>query len=74
MLKCIFIVSLPTNLASLCSSNLRKPSSWCLFEEWCPQRVSEPDSVYENAGVRFSAFDPLLFVFTNAYQFFLMMF
>lgn len=62
-------LSLPTNLASPCSSNLRKTSFFSThLRNGVPKCASEPDSLYENSGVCFFAFDPVLFVFTNAYQ------
>lgn len=41
------MLSLPTNLASLCSSDLRKPCSQYLLRNG----VSEPDSLCENVNV-----------------------
>lgn len=72
MLKCVFIVCylvLQILLLSVLQTWEDVPLQYP-FEERCSQVCSEPDSLYENWGVCFSAFDPVLFVFTNAYQVF----
>lgn len=69
MLKCNFVVRyLFLQISLLCSSNLRKHPS--TVPVWGVVLLSVLLSLIVYMKIQMSAFDPVLFVFTNAYQVF----